>query len=128
MNFNQCTLVGRMVRDPEIKEVGETNVVTFTVATNRSFKKRDGERAEKTLFMDCELWGPAAAIISDRGVKGTTILVRGPLEQDTFQTQDGSNRTRYKIRVDFFQFGQGSVVPAEVTAEAGQSSSNEPPF
>ncbi len=127
MNFNSCTLVGRMVRDPEIREVGGTNVVMFTVASNRSFKKKDGEKAEKTLFMDCELWGPAASIINDRGVKGTTILVSGPIEQDTFQTQDGSKRTRYKLRVDFFQFGQGSVVPAE-TGNAADAGGDDIPF
>jgi len=127
MNFNECILVGRMVRDPEIREVGGTNVVMFTVASNRSFKKKDGERAEKTLFMDCELWGPAAEIVNDRGVKGATILVRGPIEQDTFQTQDGSKRTRFKIRVDFFQFGQGSVTPEPVAASS-EDGEDEIPF
>ena len=127
MNFNSCTLVGRMVRDPEIKDVGNTQVVSFTIATNRSFKKRDGEKSEKTLFMDCELWGPAASIVSDRGSKGSTILVSGPLEQDTFQTQDGSKRTRYRLRVDFFQFGSSNAVPAG--ARSGDSfSDDEQPF
>ncbi|MCI0559298.1 MAG: single-stranded DNA-binding protein [Nitrososphaera sp.] len=117
MNFNECVLVGRLTRDPEIREVGGSNVVMFTVATNRSFTKKNGEKSEKTLFMDCELWGPAAAIVRDRGVKGTTILVRGPIEQDNFQDKEGNKRTRYKLRVDFFQFGQGSVTPPE-SAEA----------
>ena len=121
MNFNECVLVGRCVRDPEIREVGGTNVVMFTVASNRSFKKKDGEKAEKTLFMDCELWGPAAGIIKDRAVKGTTILVRGPIEQDTFETDNGK-RTRYKLRVDFFQLGAGSVTPETAPATAGVGS------
>jgi single-strand DNA-binding protein len=128
MNFNECVLVGRLTRDPEIREVAGTNVVMFTVASNRSFTKKDGEKAEKTLFMDCELWGKAAQIVADRGVKGTTILVRGPIEQDNFQAQDGSKRTRYKLRVDFFQFGEGSVKPQreEVAAGAEDSADNAP--
>jgi single-strand DNA-binding protein len=132
MNFNEAVLVGRLTRDPEIREVGGTNVVLFTVATNRSFTKKNGEKSEKTLFMDCELWGPAAKIIMDRGVKGTTILVRGPLEQDNFEGKDGSKRTRYKLRVDFFQFGQGSVSPepahADTDTPAKASGGDDIPF
>jgi len=93
--------------------------VTWTVATNRSFTKKNGEKAEKTLFMDCELWGPAAQIIADRGAKGTTILVRGPLEQDNYESKDGTKRTRFKVRVEFFQFGANSIRP-----EHGPDTSN----
>lgn len=111
MNFNEAIIAGRLTRDPEMREVNGTNVVTWTIASNRSFTKKSGEKAEKTLFMDCELWGPAAAIINDRAIKGTTILVRGPIEQDNYESKDGTKRTRFKIRVEFFQFGQGSVRP-----------------
>lgn len=111
MNFNEFIIMGRLTRDPEIREVNGTNVVTWTVATNRSFTKKSGEKAEKSLFMDCELWGPAAQIIADRGCKGATILCRGPLEQDNYTSKDGTKRTRFKVRVEFFQFGPGSVVP-----------------
>jgi single-strand DNA-binding protein len=132
MNFNEFICAGRLTRDPEIRDVNGTNVVTWTVATNRSFTKKNGEKAEKSLFMDCELWGPAAQIIADRGVKGTTILVRGPLEQDNYTSKDGTKRTRFKVRVEFFQFGAGSVSPnreaAEVGAGGGDNSNddNEP--
>lgn len=108
MNFNECILAGRLTRDAEIREVNGTNVVGFTVATNRSFTKKNGEKSEKSLFMDCELWGPAAQIIADRGIKGATILVRGPLEQDNYEDKEGKKRTRFKVRVEFFQFGAGA--------------------
>jgi len=98
----------------------------FTVASNRSFTKKNGEKTEKTLFMDCELWGPAAPIINDRAVKGTVILVRGPIEQDTYET-DAGKRTRFKLRVDFFQLGAGSVTPEAAEAKAG-AGDDEIPF
>jgi single-strand DNA-binding protein len=130
MNFNEFICAGRLTRDPEIRDVNGTNVVTWTVATNRSFTKKNGEKAEKSLFMDCELWGPAAQIIADRGVKGATILVRGPLEQDNYESKDGTKRTRFKVRVEFFQFGQGSVVPnrepVTTNADTGENSDDEP--
>ena len=121
MNFNECILAGRLTKDPDIREVNGTNVVTWTVATNRSFTKKNGEKAEKSLFMDCELWGPAAQIIADRGAKGVTILVRGPIEQDNYEAKDGSKRTRFKLRVEFFQFGANAIRPDReaVSAPAG---------
>ncbi len=80
--------------------------------------------------MDCELWGPAAQIIADRGVKGTTILVRGPLEQDNYTSKDGTKRTRFKVRVEFFQFGAGSVSPNREPAEVavGDDVDDNEPF
>ena len=128
MNFNECIFAGRLTRDPEIREVNGTNVVNWTVATNRSFTKKNGEKAEKSLFMDCELWGPAAQIVADRGVKGTTILVRGPLEQDSWEDNDGNKRTRFKVRVEFFQFGQNAVKPDFETADKGKSDNEEDEF
>ncbi len=122
MNFNEAIIAGRLTRDPDMREVNGTNVITWTVASNRSFTKKNGEKSEKTLFMDCELWGPAAAIINDRAVKGTTILVRGPIEQDNYESKDGTKRTRFKVRVEFFQFGEGSVRP-----EPAQTSDTEKP-
>jgi len=125
MNFNECILAGRLTRDPDIREVNGTNVVMFTVATNRSFTKKNGEKAEKSLFMDCELWGPAAQIIADRGIKGTTILVRGPIEQDNYESKDGTKRTRFKVRVEFFQFGANAVKPNREPVAAEAAASND---
>ena len=130
MNFNECIIAGRLTRDPEIREVNGTNVVTWTVATNRSFTKKNGEKSEKTLFMDCELWGPAAQIIADRSKKGTTILVRGPIEQDNYEANDGTKRTRFKLRVEFFQFGAGAVEyeRVEKAATNDEGSFDDAPF
>jgi len=124
MNYNKCIFVGRLTRDPELREVNGTNVVSFTIACNRSFKKKDGERSEKTLFMDAELWGPAAQIISDRAAKGKVILIDGPLEQDKFQAKDGSNRTRYKLRIEYFQIENGKR-QAAVSADGGEFAVND---
>ncbi len=131
MNFNECILAGRLTKDPVIREAAGTNVVNFTVATNRSFTKKNGEKSEKSLFMDCELWGPAAQIIADRGAKGVTILVRGPLEQDTYEAKDGSGkRTRFRVRVEFFQFGANAIRPDReaVASRSGDDSFDDTPF
>ena len=131
MNFNKTILVGRLTKAPELRKVGEKQVVSFTVASNRSFSNKSGEKSEKTLFMDCEIWGTPAGIIADKAVKGTEMLVEGPLEQDTYQGKDGQKRTRYKLKVEFFQFGRGSnysqSAPTE-SAPAPAVSDDDAPF
>lgn len=105
MNFNETMVLGRLTREPMTKEINGSKVAFFTVASNRSVAKKDGSRTEKTLFLDCELWGEASSIIADRATKGTTIFVRGPLEQDTYEDKEGVKRTKIRLRVEFFQLG-----------------------
>lgn len=128
MNFNKLILLGRLTKAPELRAVGEKNVVSFTIASNRSFSNKAGERSEKTLFMDCEIWGVPAKIIADRATKGTEMLVEGPLEQDSFQGKDGQKRTRYRLKVEFFQFGAGSIQPASASAAKGPTPDEDAPF
>ena len=105
MNFNETMVLGRLTREPMTKEINGSKVAFFTVASNRSVAKKDGSRTEKTLFLDCELWGEASSIVADRATKGTTIFVRGPLEQDTYEDKEGVKRTKFRLRVEFFQLG-----------------------
>lgn len=134
MNFNEFIVMGRLTRDPEIRDVNGTNVIVWTIASNRNYTKKNGEKAEKTLFMDCELWGPAAQIIADRAVKGTEMLARGPIEEDNYTSKDGTKRKRYKLRVEFFQCGANSVAPisretADVAAGGGDEKTDaDEPF
>lgn len=78
--------------------------------------------------MDAELWGPAADIVGSRAQKGTTILVDGPIEQDNFTGKDGTKRTRYKIRVDFFQLGSGTIQGERVASSTSSGGDFAEPF
>ena len=104
MSFSTATVLGNMTRDPEVREVGETMVCNFTVATNKRFTDRNGELQEKPAFIDCSAWGRTAEVIGDHFVKGQQILVSGEIEQDHWENDDGEKRSKLKVRVFSFSF------------------------
>ena len=105
MNFNQVTLVGRLTRDPETRQVGEQQraVTSFGLAVNTVFSKDK----EKTTFVDCEAWGKMAETIGKWCTKGREILVTGRLDLDTWEDKDGNRRSKLKVVVNNFSFGAG---------------------
>jgi len=101
-NFSNITQAGNLVRDPEMKTVGENAVVNFTLATNRKFKK-NGEIVEKTTFVDVEAWGKTADICAQYLTKGKSCLVNGRLDMDSWE-KDGQKRSKLKIVAEQVQF------------------------
>ena len=78
--LNQIVLVGRLVQDPEIKELENGNKVTnITLAVKRSYKNFNGEY--ETDFIDCVLWNGIAENTSEYCKKGDIIGVKGRLQR-----------------------------------------------
>lgn len=101
--------MGNLTRDPEMKVVGQNqaSLCTFGIALNRKFIQ-NGEKLEKTTFVDCEAWGKTADSIGQYFSKGSKILLEGELEQDSWEDREtGTKRTRLKIRVNKFYFVDG---------------------
>lgn len=94
---------GRLVRDPELRKVGETNVVNFSLAVKERPYKKDGEWVEKAFFIDCEAWDTGASTISEKWVKGQPITVEGTLFNSEWTSQDGTKRSKVKLRVSGFE-------------------------
>lgn len=104
MNMNSVYLTGNLVRDPELKTVGDNVLVaSFTVAVNENIKKNDGTYESRPSYFDCETWENNAQRLSDRFKKGDPILVHGKLRTDSWKTPDGQNRSRVKVRVLTFE-------------------------
>jgi single-stranded DNA-binding protein len=97
MSFAVATISGRLVRDPEQKDIGSGSVTSFTVACDQY----NGKGKDKTAqFWDCECWSPAQAVLKYFG-KGDPISVSGTLRQDRPPPKgDGPARTFYKLRIE----------------------------
>lgn len=79
--LNQLVLVGRLTRDPEVKELENGKKVSnMTLAIPRSFKNEDG--VYETDFIDCEMWDLIAQNTSSYCKKGDIIGVKGRLQVD----------------------------------------------
>ena len=85
--LNQLVLVGRLVREPELKE--SENKVKFayiTLAVPRSFKNINGEY--ETDFIDCILWDAIASNTYEYCHKGDIVGVRGRLQTRMVENKD----------------------------------------
>ena len=96
--FNQVTLLGRLVADPDVRYTqGGVPVVSLRLAVDREFKNADGKR--DTDFINCTAWRKVAEIVQQYTKKGSLILVSGSLQQDNYE-KDGEKRYTVKVVVD----------------------------
>lgn len=92
-SINEIRLLGNLTDDPEVRETEYgMNVVTFTVATNRTWKDKDGEIKERAQFTRCVAFRGLADILSKYGKKGNPLHVSGYLQTRSYDAADGSKR------------------------------------
>src|SRR3990167_3922148 len=103
--MNNCCFSGRLVADPELRELSKQNtfVVNFTIAINKPFKKSDNTWGNKVAFADCVAWAQGAENIARRFRKGDPIYIEASLETDQWETEEGKKRSRNRFRIDHFE-------------------------
>ena len=85
--LNQIVLVGRLVRDPEVKKAKNGNSYShITLAVPRSYKNVDGEY--ETDFLDCTLWQLMATNTKEYRKKGDIVGVKGRVESKVYEKDD----------------------------------------
>lgn len=101
--LNQTILVGRLVRDVEVKNLEEGKKVSYiTLAIPRSFKNADG--AYDTDFIDCILWDAVAQNTSEYCHKGDIIGVKGRLQSSTYDDEQGNKIHKQEVVAEKITF------------------------
>ena len=101
MNF--ITLIGRMVKDPEIKTTqSQIAFCGFTIAVDRKYKGKDGER--ETDFIQCVAWKQQAEFIGKYFHKGSRICITGSLQTRSYDDKDGVKRYVSEVVVENAEF------------------------
>lgn len=96
MSLNKCIIMGRMVRDPELRRTGSGVAVTsFTLAVDRDFSGKDGEK--QTDFIDVTCWRNTAEVVSKYFGKGRMAVASGSLQIRKWQDKDGNNRYNAEV-------------------------------
>lgn len=93
-SYNEVILMGNVGKDPVINETPRSIVARFSVAT--SFGEGDKKRTE---WHSCEAWGQPADVIKKFVKKGTSMMVNGRLQYETFTDKEGVERNVTKIIV-----------------------------
>ena len=103
--LNHITIMGRLVRDPELRRTGSgVAVASFRVAVDRDFVSREGGE-RKADFIDCVAWRQTGEFVSKYFAKGRMIVVDGRLEMRDWTDKDGNKRTSAEIVVANAYFG-----------------------
>ena len=103
--LNHITIMGRLVRDPELRRTGSgIAVASFTVAVDRDFGGRDGGERE-TDFIDCVAWRQTGEFVSKYFTKGRMIVVSGRLQIRSWTDKDGNKRRTAEVVADNCYFG-----------------------
>lgn len=96
-SVNKVILLGVVTRDSEHVKVGNYDLVKFSLATNRKWKKQNGEEVEEAEFHNCEKWNsPNMKDILKKGVK---VYVEGRIKTEEYE-KDGVKKRITKIMVD----------------------------
>lgn len=105
MNVNSAMIIGRLVRDPEMKSLPSGSAVTtFSLATSSTRKGKDDERIEETEYHSIVVFGKQAENCARFLRKGQIAAVDGKLKTRSWE-KDGSKQYRTEIIADRVQFG-----------------------
>ena len=102
--LNRIIIMGRLVRDPELRTTQSgTPVTSFTLAVDRDFKSREsGEK--NTDFIDVVAWRQTAEFVSRFFTKGKPILVSGQLQNSNWTDNNGVKHYSVEIVADEVTF------------------------
>lgn len=106
--MNKIVLLGRLVKDPELRKVENSDKVytKFTVAVNRNFKSITGER--KADFIPVIMWDKKAEVACKYLKKGDMISLSGRLTTKNYETEDGKRKYFIEVSVEDFRIVGGN--------------------
>src|SRR6187549_1609733 len=127
MYLNKAQLIGNLTRDPELKALPSgIKVTSLSIATNRVWKDKDGQKKEATDYHNIVAFGRQAETLAQYARKGSSLYVEGRIQTRSWEGQDGKKNYRTEIVLENFQFGpKPGSAPAGAPA-ARQSDAEAP--
>lgn len=101
--MNNVVLVGRLTREPEVRYTPNgAQVTSFTIAVDRDFQTRNGER--QTDFLDIQVWNKQAESCAKYLSKGKMVSVQGSIRTESYTDRNGVQRKAWRINANRVQF------------------------
>lgn len=123
--MNKVILTGRLTKDIELKDAGNSKVANFSLAVDRAIKQEGKPDVD---FIDCAAFGKTAEFMGKYMSKGSKIALEGRLQIDTYPDKEGKKRTHAAVIANAVEFaGPKPNNDAEVAADVVDES-DEIPF
>jgi len=118
MYLNKAIIIGNLTRDPELRSLPSgMQVTSFSVATNRVWKDKDGAKQEASDFHNIIVFGRQAETSAQYLKKGQQVMIEGRIQSRSWDDKtSGEKKYRTEIVAERVQFG--------AKAGVGQSSTN----
>lgn len=101
--MNCVILMGRLVRDPEIRHNGEKSIAKITLAVDRKFKTDNGQTAD---FIPCTAFGNTAVFIEKYVKKGTKVVIQGRWQTGSYDNKEGQKVYTNDCIVESIEFAE----------------------
>jgi single-strand DNA-binding protein len=120
MNLNKVFLLGRVASDPESRTTPSgQNVCTFSLATNRVWKDKAGQKQEDSQFHRIVLWQRLAQIASQFLTKGSLVLIEGRIQNRSWDDKTTGTK-KYTTEI----IGEGMQLGPKSSNASGQGYSS----
>ena len=126
MSLNKAILIGRLGRDPEVRYMPNGDAVcNFSLATDESWKDKNGQRQTKTEWHAVTLYRRLAEIAGQYLKKGSQVYLEGKIQSRKYTDKNGTERTAYEIICHEMKMlgGNNNEAPMQPAPPANQ----EPP-
>jgi len=118
-SLNKVTIVGNLVRDPELRYTsGGVPVVNFKIASNKKYKDNLGVYREDVCYVGVVAWQNLAQSCGEYLRKGSAVLVEGELRSRIKENEDGSKRNYVEIKAFHVQFLDKRTEPVPLEEES----------
>ena len=107
MALNKTIFIGRMVKDADVKILGDSKCANFTIAVDRGFKSKNPD-APTADFIPITAWRSTAEFVERYFPKGKQIYVCGSLETYSYDNKDGQKVYAFKINADEVGFADSA--------------------
>lgn len=122
MTYQKLIIIGNLGRDPELRVVPNGNAVTeLSVASNRQYTTKDGQKVKETTWFKVSVWGKQAEACNEYLHKGSSVLVEGRLSPDketgnprTFTRSDGTTGASFEVTAQTVRFLTGAEKKEEL--------------
>lgn len=115
--INKVILIGRVGKDAEIRHLdNNSSVARFSLATNETYKNKNGEKVTNTEWHNIVVWRALSEIAGRYVKKGMMLYVEGKIRTRSWDDKDGIKRYTTEIEADTFQ-----MLGSKPEGESGQS-------
>lgn len=117
-SINSVIISGRLVKDPQIRDMDSFKVAQITVVVSRKYQDKNKNWQEEASFIDCSTTGKKAELIAQYLAKGSQVTVQGRLKQEKWTDKEtGKERSRLNVVIEEIVFAAATPQEARAVAD-----------